>query len=111
MMILRHTFAAAAIALLTLSGCGSAQNEGNETGRVATRSGTIKLAVTTAPAQREPDRFDSLLRVLDQTAIIAEGTVSDIQNEYSQDTGPWTVVTLSQVTTHFGTPQPQLTIR
>jgi hypothetical protein len=98
--------------VLLSSGCGSAQTEGTEAERLAASEGTIKLAATTGPAaQRQPDRFDSLLRVLDQTAIVAEGVVTDVQNEYSPDTGPWTVVTLSQVTTHFGSAQSQLTIR
>ncbi|RKG78352.1 hypothetical protein [Corallococcus terminator] len=53
-------------------------------------------------ALRPPHAVDSLLSLVDQTAAVVEGEVTDLRSEYSPRTGPWTVVTLGNVRAHLG---------
>jgi hypothetical protein len=61
--------------------------------------------------QRQPTRVYDLQSAVDQTASVIEGTVTAITPEYSDNLGPWTAVTLSNVTAHFGSAPSEVTIR
>ena len=58
-----------------------------------------------------PRRAELLSEVIEQTAFVAQGTVSAVRYEYTAETGPWTVTTLSDVKAQLGTPPAQVTIR
>ncbi|RKH14752.1 hypothetical protein D7X74_19575 [Corallococcus sp. CA047B] len=60
---------------------------------------------------RPPHAVDSLLSLLDQTAAVVEGDVTDLRSEYSPRTGPWTVVTLGDVRTHLGEAPGELRLK
>jgi hypothetical protein len=70
--------------------------------------------ILTAPIQIAPlkpaaiDGFESAVR---QTAAIAEGLVSEIQYEYSEEEGPWTRVVLSNVRAIAGNAPSTVEIR
>jgi hypothetical protein len=51
----------------------------------------------------QPDRFDSIDRLLPQLSAVARGTVSDIAYDYSDCEGPRTVIKLRRVETLLGT--------
>ncbi|RYZ41342.1 MAG: hypothetical protein EOO71_12415 [Myxococcaceae bacterium] len=62
-------------------------------------------------ALRSPHAVDSLLSLLDQTAAVVEGEVTDLRSEYSPRTGPWTVVTLGNVRAHLGDAPAELRLK
>lgn len=63
------------------------------------------------PTARKPQAVNDLPSAIDQTAVVVEGVVSNIDYEYSAESGPWTVVTLSSTTTHLGKAPTQVKIR
>jgi hypothetical protein len=63
------------------------------------------------PMARKPLPVKDLQSAVDQTAAVVEGSVTDIQYDYSEEEGPWTRVTLSDVQAHFGTAPPVMEIR
>jgi hypothetical protein len=63
------------------------------------------------PTARQPYQVTDLKSAVDQTAVIVEGLVSDIQYEYSDEDGPWTRVILSDVQAHFGEAELRVEIR
>jgi len=70
----------------------------------------IQIApIQIAPLKPAPiDGFESAVR---QTAAIAEGLVTEIQYEYSEEEGPWTRVVLSNVRAVAGEVPPTVEIR
>ena len=63
------------------------------------------------PTARKPLQVTDLKSAVDQTAMILEGMVTDIQYDYSEEEGPWTRVILSDVQAHFGSAERQVEIR
>lgn len=63
------------------------------------------------PAARKPLPVTDLRSAMDQTALVVEGQVTEVQYEYNHRNGPWTHVTLSDVRAHFGSAPQQLEIR
>jgi hypothetical protein len=74
----------------------------------------VQTPILIAPIQIAPlkpapiDGFESAVR---QTAAIAEGLVTEIQYEYSEEQGPWTRVVLSNVRAIAGDVPPTVEIR
>jgi hypothetical protein len=76
--------------------------------------------LTSTPAQaasppagaRPAGRAHTLDEIVDQTAAVVEGDVSDISSTYSDSDGPWTLVTLTNTVQHFGGgPTGSVTVR
>ena len=63
------------------------------------------------PTARKPLQVTDLKSAVDQTAMILEGVVTDIQYDYSEEEGPWTRVILSDVQAHFGSAERRVEIR
>lgn len=59
----------------------------------------------------EPSATPTLLSVLGQAAAVVEGVVSKIDFTYTDAEGPWTVVTLSQVSGLLGTVPSEIQLR
>jgi len=69
----------------------------------------LPLLAQTGPAQNRPPKsapvpggVSDLASGLKQTAAVIEGIVTSVEHTYSEDEGPWTVTTLSEVQAHFG---------
>lgn len=60
---------------------------------------------------RKPQAADTLPRAIEQTSAVIEGVVSRIEYEYTEEEGPWTVVTLSNTQTHLGKAPSEVKIR
>lgn len=60
---------------------------------------------------RKPRAVDTLPRALEQTSAVIEGVVSQVEYEYTEEDGPWTVVTLSRIQTHLGQSPSEVRIR
>jgi hypothetical protein len=61
-----------------------------------------------APVGAPLTDFSSALR---QTAAVVDGIVSDISSSYSEEEGPWTTITLSNVRVRFGSAPQTVRIR
>ena len=81
-----------AVTLDYLSGAAAVQAQ-------AVRSGNQAMAVS------------DLESAISQTAAVVEGWVTDIKYDYSDEEGPWTRVTISDVHAHFGTAPASLELR
>ena len=82
---------------LWLVGCAEGAPS-EEPGSVATNA----VVAPSAAKLRAPGKAETLQEIADQTAFVARGVVSAIDYEYSEETGPWTVITLSGVRSLVG---------
>lgn len=88
-------------------------------GAICAACAAAVLLLSSAPSQAKrppanaalPRRVDNLLSALAQTAAVAEGVVTRVDYEYSDEAGPWTVVTLSDVVAHFGVAPSTIVVR
>jgi hypothetical protein len=96
------------IYLTAISGVGIA-TIGCLTGPEVTQAQTIHNGPP--PTAPKPLPVKDLQSAVSQTAVVAEGRVSKIEYEYTEEEGPWTVVTLSDVQTHLGAAPSVLEIR
>jgi hypothetical protein len=79
---------------------------------IAVLGGSEALAKAPPANARLPQSAGSMDAILDQTAAVIEGEVSDITSTYDEKSGPWTQVTLTRVKAHLGEVQePRLTLR
>lgn len=60
---------------------------------------------------RKPQAADTLPRAIEQTSAVVEGVVTRIEYEYTEEDGPWTVVTLSRTQAHLGKAPSEVKIR
>jgi hypothetical protein len=60
---------------------------------------------------RRPAAVTDLASTINQTAAVVEGSVADIQYDYTEEDGPWTTVMLSNVRAHLGESAPFVEIR
>jgi hypothetical protein len=58
-----------------------------------------------------PGPVVNLATAIAQTSAVVEGTVADIQHDYTDEDGPWTTVILKDVRAHFGESGPFVEIR
>lgn len=92
-------YTAAVLGMLALTGAAQAQAQAQA---IAQR----------APAGfAQPAAMADLRGAIRQTAAVVEGLASDIRHEYTEEDGPWTVVTLTGVKTHFGQASDTVEIR
>jgi hypothetical protein len=98
---LRHVCAAAAIAIVAV------------TIDHASRFADVEAqGVRGAPSDAAaPGPVDNLRNAVRQTAAVVEGWVTNIQHEFSEENGPWTRVTLSNVHAHLGSAPLTVEIR
>jgi hypothetical protein len=54
----------------------------------------------------EPGAVSNLMAAIAQTAVVVEGTATSVNNVYDEKAGPWTEITLSNLTIHAGDGAP-----
>jgi len=69
------------------------------------------LSAQAQTAKSEPRAVDDMRSGIAQTSAIVEGVVSSVRESFDVNQGPWTEVTFSDVTSHFGEAPRELTIR
>jgi hypothetical protein len=78
------------------------------------RSATVQAQLAHRPPPLTAKRAGPVVNMataIAQTAAVVEGSVADIQYDYTDEDGPWTTVMLSDVRAHFGESAPFVEIR
>ncbi len=96
---LRRSFLLIGLLSCGFSGCSATSP--NDSGIDSTA--VVQQPIVAASAQIQARPIRGFRDLVEQTAALVEGVITRVENEYSEDTGPWTVYVLNEVVSHLGT--------